>query len=103
MSKISFLLLRARAQGGKGVELKQRCSLSRKCCELQLKLEMLHFFFNSSMCFSKISSFPTPTPPLILESDQVKLLSSVLVRKILYLFKMQKWVSANLLQENKSV
>lgn len=55
------------------------------------------------MCFSKISSFPTPTPPLILESDQVKLLSSVLVRKILYLFKMQKWVSANLLQENKSV
>lgn len=35
---------------------------------LQWKLEMLHFFFNLSMCFSKISSFPPHT--LILESDQ---------------------------------
>lgn len=41
------------------------CCLSRKCCSGNSRCCI---FFNLSMCFSKISSFPPHT--LILESDQ---------------------------------
>ena len=71
MSKVSFLLSRARAQGGEGAELKQHCSLSRNVASCSESLRCCIFFFSTQACvFQKYHPSPPPTPPLILESDQ---------------------------------
>lgn len=60
ISEVSFFISRARARGGEVAVFPGNGAVEAR--------DVAFFFFNSSMCFSKISSFPPHT--LILESDQ---------------------------------